>query len=79
MPSGQNEEFSTINVKVGKLPGKIEEYALNGNRTVADALEVAELSAEGFEIRVNAEKSEEDRELEDGDTVLLAKKIKGNS
>ena len=67
-----------ITVKVGRLPGKIEEIALNGGRSVADALEAFELDAEGYEIRVNGSPSDFDTELSDGDTVLLVKKIKGN-
>lgn len=70
------EDF--ILVKVAKLPGTVAEYALNGGRTVNDALAVAGLDDAGFEIRVNSEKVDGDFELEDGDVVLLVKKIKGN-
>ncbi len=67
-----------ITVRVGRLPGKIEEIALNGGRSVADALEAAELDPAGYEIRVNGAPTDVDAELSDGDTVLLVKKIKGN-
>jgi len=72
MPTG------IITVKVGKLPGRINEIALNGDRTVSAALEAAELSPEGHEIRVNTSTGRIDSTLRDGDTVLLVKKIKGN-
>ena len=67
-----------ITVKVGCLPGRIEEVALNGGRTVADALTGAGLSAEGYEIRVNTESVDTTHTLSDGNVVLLVKKIKGN-
>ena len=67
-----------ITVRVGKLPGRIQEIAMNGGRTVADALEAAELAAEGYEIRVNGSPADAETELDEGDVVLLVKKIKGN-
>ena len=67
-----------ITVRAGKLPGKINEIALNGDRTVSAALEAAELEADGFEVRVNGELAEMSTELREGDTVLLTKKTKGN-
>lgn len=68
-----------INVRVGRLPGRIMEIVLNGARTVAAALETASLSAEGFDIRVQGQPSTLTTELHDGDIVLLVKKIKGNA
>ena len=67
-----------ITVKIGQLPGAIQEVALNGGRTVNDALTGAGLSADGFEIRVNSSAASFETTLSDGDLVLLVKKIKGN-
>lgn len=67
-----------ITVRCGRLPGRIEEIALNGGRSVADALEAAELDSSGYEIRVNGVPAEPETLLAEGDTVLLVKKIKGN-
>lgn len=69
-----------IGIKIGKLPGRIEVLALEDNKdnVVSTALEVAELNPEGYEIRVNGSPSEMDSVLENGDTVLLVKKIEGN-
>lgn len=68
-----------ISVRVGKLPGKISEVALNGERTVSAALEAAEItSTDGFEIRVGGQVASSSTPLAQGDTVLLVKKIKGN-
>lgn len=68
-----------INIRIGKLPGRINEVALNGDRTVGAALEAAELDPAGYELRVNGSPAHADSSLEDGDTVLLVKKIKGNN
>lgn len=67
-----------ITVRVGKLPGRIMDIALNGGRTVADALNGADLYSDGFEIRVNGAPADLEYNLANGDTVLLVKKITGN-
>lgn len=67
-----------ITVRVGKLPGRITEVALNGDRKVSAALSAAELDAAGFEVRVNGQSATPDTVVENNDTVLLIKKIKGN-
>jgi sulfur carrier protein ThiS len=71
--------MKTITVRVGKLPGRIVEIALEDNRAITDALEIAELDQTGYEVRVNATPADINTELEDGDTVLLVKKVKGNT
>lgn len=70
--------FSTAEVRVGRLPGKIENIVLNGGRKVKDALEGAELSSNGHEIRVNGVEATLETDLSQGDTVLLVRKIRGN-
>ena len=67
-----------ITVKVGKLPGAVTEIALNGSRTVADALTAAALDPKGFQVKVDGSDAEMDTELSQGSTVFLVKKIKGN-
>lgn len=72
-------QFSTIEVRVGRVPGEIKSIVLNGGRTVKDALSGANLSARREdEIRVNGEKSNLEAELSANDTVLLLQKIEGN-
>jgi len=73
----QTEE-RTITVRVGKLPGKIEDITLNGARSVQDALEGASLNASGYEVRVNGEPAGNGRALKDGDSVFLVRTIEGN-
>lgn len=67
-----------ITVRVGKLPGVIQDVMLNGERTVAAAIEEAEIDAGGYEVRVNGEPAEEDKALRAGDTLLLVRTIEGN-
>jgi sulfur carrier protein ThiS len=70
------EEY--ITVKVGKLPGAIQEIALNGDRTVAAALTAASLEVGECEVRVNASAASPETTVSNGDTILLVKKIRGN-
>jgi len=67
-----------ITVRVGKLPGRISDIALNGGRKVRDALVGAELSDSGYEIKVNAAPATLDTDLKQGQTVLLVRKTKAN-
>jgi hypothetical protein len=67
-----------ITVRVGRLPGRIVEIALNGERTVATALATAGLDPAGYEIRVQGVTATPATTLSEGDLVLLVKKIKGN-
>lgn len=71
-----NDSF--ITVKVGQMPGEIVSIALNGERTVTAALEAAALDHTGYEIRVNGAPADPGTALNDGDTVLLVRKVKGN-
>jgi len=73
------EDPGFITVRVGKLPGRISEIALNGGRKVKDALDGAELRADGYEIKVNASPATPETDLKQGDTVLLVRKVKGNA
>jgi len=71
-------EQDFIMIKVGRVPGTVSEFALNGDRDVAAALAVAGLDPTGFTVTVNGWPPEPGDELEDGDIVLLGKKTKGN-
>jgi len=77
-----------ITVKVGKLPGKLTEVVLPDDSTVAQAVEAAGIKAAitpanvgakgSYEVRVNAKSAADDAVLEEGDTILLVQKVKGN-
>lgn len=66
-------------VKVGRTGARVVEIALNGNRTVEEALKVAGLSKKDSEIvQVNGEEVEDlDMNLSNGDRVILVKNIVG--
>lgn len=67
-------------VKVGQMPGKIEEYVTEVGATIKELLELAGLNAEGYEVKVDNEKVNPETATVDEDTslVLLAKQVKGN-
>ena len=65
-------------VKVGKMPGRVEEYAVNEGATVAEVLELAELDSTGYEIKVNGAPANFSTVLREGDNVLLVQLVKGN-
>lgn len=68
-----------LEVKIGKLPGRMDPYALEEGTTIQGALTTAGLNADGFEVRVNGTSVDDlNATLSDGDTVILSRKIKGN-
>lgn len=67
-----------LTVRVGMLPGQILTVALNGSRTVAAAAAAAQLNVTGYEARVNNSTVGLDHVLQNGDTVLFVKPVKGN-
>ena len=77
-PTPPPAPFTTAEVRVGRLPGRIDNIVLNGGRKVKDAIEGAGLSASGHEIRVNGTEATVETDLNTGDTVLLVRKIRGN-
>lgn len=71
-----------INVRAGKLPGSIQDYQVDEGATIADVLATASLATDGFEVRVGgntiAPENYDSHQVQEGDTILLARKIKGN-
>jgi len=68
-----------ITVKVGQLPGRIVEIALNGDRTVATAIAAADFDPDGFTVRIGTRGvTDLSEELRSGDNVWLAVKSEGN-
>ena len=68
-----------LNVKVGTMPGRVNEFAFEEGTTVRKALEVAGLTTEGYQIKVNGVEEGLESTLSDGDLILLVKQIKGNA
>ena len=66
-------------VKVGMMPGKIQEVAVQEGANVADALRVADVEVpSGYTIKVNESTADMEAVLQNGDLVLVAKNFKGN-
>ena len=70
-----------INVKAGKVPGAISEYAMEAGATVATVLETAGIETEGFTVRLNGDVVTDfaGARLSEGDSVLVTRQIKGNA
>ena len=81
MPTEARRKNNMTNtVKIGMMPGILNEYALEGGTTVAQALEIAGLNAEGFEVKADGNTvTNLDAPIEAANVILLSKKIKGNS
>ena len=69
-----------ISVKIGRVPGTVNEVNLNDGATVSDAMEVANIEQDNtFSISVNSDPGDGHTVLRDGDKVLLTKEVKGNA
>jgi len=68
-----------IEVKVGKVPGRIVTVALEEGNTVAEALRQADIVlTDGETLSVNGSPSGLEGVLRSNATVLVTRKIKGN-
>lgn len=65
-------------VKIAQLPGKVQEIAIEAGTTVQQALELASLSADGFEIKVDSVPADMNTVVDGATMILLTKKVKGN-
>ena len=66
-------------IKIGVMPGILNEYALEQTTSVAQALEIANLSADGFEVKVDGTTATDfNTPIGSANVILLSKKIKGN-
>lgn len=70
---------STRTVRIGVMPGRINEYALDGETTFAEALQIAELDANGYEVKADGNKvTDLNQPIGSTNLILLAKQVKGN-
>lgn len=71
----------TKTIRVGIMPGRINEFAVEVGMSVADVLALAELDATGYDVKVDAEKVDPNSSFvtESTSLILLAKQVKGNS
>ncbi len=66
-----------VTFKAGIMPGDIKEYVF-GSGTVREALELADLPTEGYEIMMNGSTVTLDASVTNNALIILTKKIKGN-
>lgn len=68
-------------VRVGMMPGRINEFAVEEGASVADVLALAELDATGYDVKVDGEKVDPTSAFVTANTslILLAKQVKGNA
>ena len=66
-------------VKIGKVPGTVSEFMIENGSTVLDLCTQADLNPTGYELRRNGRLAEASEVVQDGDVVMLLKKIKGNA
>ena len=65
-------------LKVGIMPGKLTEIAIQPETTAFEAFDIAEIDVTGYELRLDGEKIDGDCVVNGGNLLLGAKKIKGN-
>lgn len=68
-------------IRVGMMPGRISEFAVTVGMTIGEVLEMAELSPNGYDVKVDGVKVEDFNTpiTKNTNLVLLAKQVKGNS
>lgn len=78
-PAPKPQDTGYIEVRVGRVPGRFETIALNGERTVGAALKIAGLTpSANEELRVNRTTATIKSPVVAGDTVMLLSKVSGN-
>ena len=66
-------------IKVGKMPGRINEVVVGEGTTVRDLLALAELDHVGYDIKIDGEVGTLDTVVgNDTNLVLLGRQVKGN-
>lgn len=69
---------SNTQARIGKFPGTLKSIDVPEGAAVADILAVAELSEEGYDLRLNGSPASLKDRVSPGDTVYLVKPIRGN-
>ena len=68
-------------VRVGRMPGRIEEYAVEVGSSIGEVLELAGLEIAGYEVKVDGATINDINSAitENTNLILLAKMVKGNA
>lgn len=65
-------------VRVGMMPGRINEFVVEGNTTIEEMLQLAELNPTGYDVKVDGNKVEDlTATIDDANLILLVKQVKG--
>lgn len=68
-----------MTLKIGKFPGRLDDYAIESGTTVREALEMAGISVgDETEIKLDGEVVHPDDPIESGNMLIVAQRIKGN-
>ena len=73
--------MSVKTVRVGMMPGRIEEFALEVGTSIGDVLDIPGLDPTGYDVKVDGAKVEDFNSTlitENTNLILLAKQVKGN-
>ena len=65
-------------LKVGVMPGKLTEIAIQPETTAFEAFDIAEIDVTGYELRLDGEKIDGDCTVNEGNLLVAMRKIKGN-
>ena len=66
-------------IKVGVMPGKLQEVVVDGELTAKEIFELAEVDYEGHEIRLDGNRINIDEKVNNGNLLVAMKMIKGNA
>ena len=65
-------------LKVGVMPGKLTEIAIQPETTAFEAFDIAEIDVTGYELRLDGEKIDGDCTVNGGSLLIAMRRIKGN-
>lgn len=70
---------NTTTVRIGAMPGRINEFALLEGTSLQEAIAIAELSTEGYDVKVDGQViSDLSTPVGAANLILLTQKVKGN-
>ena len=67
-----------LKIKVGMMPGKLVEVVVEQGSTAREIFEVAGVELSNHEVRLDGEKIDLDRTINNGNLLVAMKLIKGN-
>lgn len=71
--------METTTIRVGKMPGRISEFAVAKETSIKEVLELAGLDASGHDIKVDGKVASLNDTVGDANLIILAQMVKGNS